>query len=86
MMFVDCPACLGQDGAARCGLPAEVRCRFTMRSTDGPLDSIMIRCPAGHHFSGPVAFLTPDSTRAAATAAWVAVDLYQSSEACWRAR
>ena len=26
MMFVDCPAYLDQDGAARCGLPAEVRC------------------------------------------------------------
>jgi hypothetical protein len=62
MMFLDWPACLDQEGAARCGLPAEVRCRFTMRSTDGPLDRIMIRCPAGHHFSGPVAFLTPDST------------------------
>jgi len=61
-MFVDCPACLDPDGAARCGLPAEVRCRFTMRSTDGPLDSIMIRCPAGHQFSGPVALLTPDRT------------------------
>jgi hypothetical protein len=62
MMFLDCPARLDQERAARCGLPAEVRCRFTMRSTDGPLDSVMIRCPAGHHFSGPVAFLTPDST------------------------
>jgi hypothetical protein len=62
MMFLDCPACLDQHGAARCGLPAEVSCRFTMRSTDGPLDSIMIRCPAGHHFSGPVACLTPDRT------------------------
>jgi hypothetical protein len=62
MMFLDCPACLDQEGAARCGLPAEVRCQFTMRSTDGPLDSIMIRCPAGHHFTGPVVFLTPDSS------------------------
>jgi len=62
MMFLDCPACLDQHGAARCGLPAEVSCRFTMRSTDGPLDSIMIRCPAGHHFSGPVPCLTPDRT------------------------
>ena len=32
---------------ARGGLPAEVRCQFTMRSTDGPLESVMIRCPAG---------------------------------------
>ena len=33
MMFLDCPAYLDQDGAARCGLPAEVRYRFTMHST-----------------------------------------------------
>ena len=61
MMFLDCPAYLDQDRAVRCGLPAEVRCRFTMRSTDGPLESAMIRCPAGHHFSGPIEFLAGDS-------------------------
>ena len=59
MMFVDCPAYLDQDGAARCGLPAEIRCRFTMHSTSGPVESAMIGCPAGHHFSGPIEFLTP---------------------------
>ena len=48
MMFLNCPAYLDQEGALRCGLPAEVRYRFTMRSTDGPLDSVMIRCPAQH--------------------------------------
>jgi hypothetical protein len=48
MMFVDCPACLEQDGAVRCGLPAEVRCRYIMRSTGGPLDGAIIRCPARH--------------------------------------
>jgi hypothetical protein len=37
-MFFDCPACLGQDGAAPCGLSVEVRCRFTMHSTDGALE------------------------------------------------
>jgi len=62
MMFLNCPACLDQDRAVRCGLPAEVRCRFTMGSTDGPLESAMIRCPAGHNFSGPIEFLTGDST------------------------
>jgi hypothetical protein len=41
MMFLDCPAYLDQSGAARCGLPAEVRSRFTMRSTDGPLESLI---------------------------------------------
>jgi hypothetical protein len=62
MMFLDCPAAPGQQGAGRCGLPAEVRCRFTMRSTGGPLDSVMIRCAAGHYFSGPIDLLAPDST------------------------
>ena len=61
MMFLDCPAYLDQEGAARCGLPAEVRCRFTMRSADGPVESAMIRCPAGHSFSGPVGALSWDS-------------------------
>jgi len=58
MMFLDCPAYLDQEGAARCGLPAEVRCWFTMRSADGPVESAMIRCPAGHSFSGPVEALS----------------------------
>jgi hypothetical protein len=60
MMFLDCPAYLDQEGVARCGLPAEVRCRFTMRSADGPLERAMIRCPAGHHFSGSIESLTWD--------------------------
>jgi hypothetical protein len=60
MMFLDCRAYLDEDGAVRCGLPAEVRCRFTMRSTDGPIESAMIRCPAGHWFNGPIEFLTWD--------------------------
>jgi hypothetical protein len=58
MMFLDCPAYLDEDGAVRCGLPAEVRCRSTMASTDGLLESAMIRCPAGHWFNGPIEFLT----------------------------
>jgi hypothetical protein len=62
MMFLNCPAYLDQECAVRCGLPAEVRCQFTMHSTDGPLESVMIRCPAGHCFSGPVESLTWDST------------------------
>ncbi len=45
-MFLDCPAYLDQDGAARCGLPAEVSRWFTMGSTDGPLESAVIRCAA----------------------------------------
>ena len=60
MMFLDCPACLDQGGALRCGLPAEVRCRFTMRSTDGPVEAAMSRCPAGHYFCGAIESLTWD--------------------------
>jgi hypothetical protein len=61
MMLVDCPAYLDQGGALRFGLPAEVRCRFTMRSTDGPVESAMIRCPAGHYFTGAIESLTWDT-------------------------
>ena len=59
-MFLDCPAYLDNEGAVRCGLPAEVRNRFIMRSTDGPLESAMIRCPVGHVFNAPIEFLTWD--------------------------
>ena len=62
MMFLDCPAYLDQDGAVRCGLPAEVTCRYIMRSTDGPLESASISCPAGHHFNGPIESLTRNTT------------------------
>jgi hypothetical protein len=58
LMFVDCPAYLDRPGGERCGLPAEVRSRFTLDSTDGRLDSAMIRCPAGHWFTGPLESLT----------------------------
>jgi hypothetical protein len=46
MVFLDCPAYLDKDGAARCGLPAEVSRGFTRGSTDGPLESAVIRCAA----------------------------------------
>lgn len=59
-MFLDCPAYLDEVGLVRCGLPAEVRRRFIMRSTDGPLESVMIRCPAGHFFNAPIEFLKID--------------------------
>ena len=58
MMFLDCPAYMDSDGTTRCGLPAAVEHRYTMTSTDGPLESAKIRCPLGHAFNGPVeAFL-----------------------------
>ncbi|MGO8727295.1 MAG: hypothetical protein ACLQK8_11370 [Streptosporangiaceae bacterium] len=61
MMFLDCPAYLDHERTVRCGLPAEVRCRFTMRSTDGPVESAMISCPAGHYFCAAIESLTWNS-------------------------
>jgi hypothetical protein len=58
MMFLDCPAQLDAEVAARCGLPAQVGHRYVVASTDGPLESAMIRCPSGHWFNGPVEYLT----------------------------
>jgi hypothetical protein len=58
MTFLDCPAYLDRPGTVRCGLPAEVEDRYTMTSTDGPLESARIRCPDGHMFNGPVESLT----------------------------
>jgi hypothetical protein len=60
-MFLNCPAYVGNDGAAPCGLPAEVEVRYTVRSTDGPLEGAKIRCPRGHWFNGPIEFLTVKS-------------------------
>jgi hypothetical protein len=56
--FLDCPAYVDEHGAARCGLPAEIQVRYTMQSSDGPLESAKIRCPSGHLFNGPIEFLT----------------------------
>ena len=58
LMFLDCPAYLDRAGGQRCGLPAEVRSQFTMNSSDGPLEAAMIRCPAGHWFTGPLESLS----------------------------
>jgi hypothetical protein len=58
VMFLDCPAYLDAERKTRCGLPAEVEYRYTMGSTDGPLESAKIRCPRNHGFNGPIEFLT----------------------------
>ncbi len=58
MAFLDCPAYLDEAGSARCLLPAHVQDRYTVRSSNGPVESARIRCPAGHCFNGPVEFLT----------------------------
>jgi hypothetical protein len=53
-MFLDCPAYLDERGAVRCALPANVTCRYVATSTGGPVEHVMIRCPAGHLFNGPI--------------------------------
>jgi hypothetical protein len=58
MLFLDCPAYVHENAGARCGLPAEVRYRFIINSTDGPLECAMIQCPSGHFFNGPVESLS----------------------------
>ena len=45
VMFLDCPAYLDAHGAARCGLPAEVEHQYSMRSSDGPLESLIWASP-----------------------------------------
>ncbi len=73
VMFLDCPAYMDKHGAARCGLPAEVEYRYTMRSTDGPLESARIRCPRGHGFNGPIeALLLEKGPATAPTSAAIA--------------
>ena len=73
VMFLDCPAYMDQHGRARCGLPAAVECRYTVSSTEGPQESVKIRCLRGHWFNGLVEALTPQSrpsgTSASASAA-----------------
>ena len=58
MTFLDCPAYMDKYGAARCGLPAVVEYRYTLRSIERVLDAVKIRCPRGHWFNGPVEALT----------------------------
>jgi hypothetical protein len=53
-IYLETDAYMDSGGAARCGLPAAVEYRYSMRSTDGPLESVKIRCPRGHCFNGPL--------------------------------
>ena len=63
--FLDCPAYLDPADLTRCGLPAEILRRFIMASTDGPLESVTIKCPVGHFFCAPVEFLSLQSNQVA---------------------
>jgi hypothetical protein len=63
VMFLDCPEYLDRRGRFRCGLPAEVADRYALESTDGPLESVRIRCPRGHWFNGPLESLLRNDSR-----------------------
>jgi hypothetical protein len=58
LTFLDCPEYMDNWGTVRCALPAEIECRYTVGSTDGPLESAKIRCPRGHWFNGTIESLT----------------------------
>ena len=66
MMFLDCPAYLGEEGTVRCRLSAEVQTRYTVRSTDGPLESAKVWRLRGHWFNGPIESLTVAQPRTVA--------------------
>jgi len=68
-MFLDRPAYLDQRGNVRCRLPAHVERRFKLSSTNGSLESALIRCPAGHFFHAPIEFLSRQ-TRQPLGACW----------------
>jgi hypothetical protein len=40
-----------------CGVPAEIAERFSLPSTHGPVDHIVVHCAAGHHFRMPADML-----------------------------
>ena len=44
-----------------CEAPAEVTDRFSLTSTDGPVDCVAVSCLAGHHFRMPSELLSADS-------------------------
>jgi hypothetical protein len=67
-MFLNCPGYVDNDGATRCGLPAEVEYRYILNSTDGPLEGAKIRCARGHSFNGPIECLTVQPAAAAVSA------------------
>jgi len=58
MRLVSCP---------ECSAPAEITERFRLPSTDGPVDHIVLRCAAGHHFRMPADMLPALQPRPRAT-------------------
>lgn len=70
-------------GCPDCEAPAEVAERFTLASTDGPVDHVAVLCPAGHRFRMPAEGLSapadparpallPPTASSTGTASWSA--------------
>jgi hypothetical protein len=40
-----------------CGVPAEITEVFSLPSTEGPVEHVVVHCAAGHHFRMPADWL-----------------------------
>jgi hypothetical protein len=49
----------GLTACPECGLPAEITDRFSLSSTDGPIEHVALTCVDGHHFRMPADRLSP---------------------------
>jgi hypothetical protein len=49
-----------------CGLPAEITDRFSLSSTDGPVEHVALACVDGHQFRMPADGLSPEAALLAA--------------------
>ena len=49
-----------------CGLPAEITERFSLSSTDGPVEHVALACVDGHYFRMPADRLSPEAELLAA--------------------
>jgi hypothetical protein len=51
----------GLTACPECGLPAEITERFSLSSTDGPVEHVALACVDGHHFRMPADGLSPEA-------------------------
>jgi hypothetical protein len=63
-----------------CGLPAEITERFSLSSTDGPVEHVALACVDGHHFRMPADRLPPEA-RSLAEGSGAAADAWRASSA-----
>ena len=80
LMFLNCPAYMDKHGTARCGLPAVVEYRYTIRSIEKTLGAAKIRCPRGHWFNGPVEALTAELSGSAVATPFLSARQRQSQQ------